>query len=71
MGLLDKVKGALGANVDKATDLVGEHAPKIKDGVDKVAEVVDDKTGRKHSDKIEGVTGKVKGGVDKIVGDGA
>jgi hypothetical protein len=71
MGLLDKAKEQFGANKDKAQDLVQDHAPKIKDGVDKVADVVDDKTGQQHTDKIEGAADKVKDGIDKIAGDGA
>ena len=55
MGLLDKVKGALrgkGAQVTK--------------GIDKVADAVDDKTGHKHSDKIDDVAEKAKDVVDKL-----
>ena len=55
VGLLDKVKGALrgkGAQVTK--------------GIDKVADVVDDKTGHKHSDKIDDVADKAKDVVDKL-----
>jgi ABC-type transporter Mla subunit MlaD len=55
VGLLDKVKGALrgkGAQVTK--------------GIDKVADAVDDKTGHKHSDAIDGVADKAKGVVDKL-----
>ena len=42
MGLLDKIKGMLGGNVDK-----------VKDGIDKAGDMVDDKTGGKFTDKIE------------------
>ena len=42
MGLLDKAKA-----------LLGQHEEKIEGAIDKVAEVVDDKTGGKHTDKIE------------------
>lgn len=42
MGLLDKIKGMLGGNVDK-----------VKDGVDKVGDMVDEKTGGKFTDKID------------------
>lgn len=42
MGLLDKIKGMLGGNVDK-----------VKDGLDKAGDMVDEKTGGKFTDKIE------------------
>ena len=55
MGLLDTLKSTLkgkGKQVDA--------------GIDKVADVVDDKTGGKHTDKIEGAADKAKEIVDKI-----
>ena len=42
MGLLDKIKGMLGGNADK-----------VKEGIDKAGDMVDEKTGGKFSDKIE------------------
>ena len=42
MGLLDKIKGMLGGNADK-----------VKDGLDKAGDMVDEKTGGKFTDKIE------------------
>lgn len=58
MGILDKAKG-----------LIGKNASKADDAIDKVADVVDDKTGGKHSDKIDGAAEKAKGLVDKVEGD--
>ena len=55
MGLLDKVKG-----------LIGKNEEKVDDAIDKVAEVVDDKTGGKHHDKIEGAADKAHEVVDKL-----
>lgn len=55
MGILDKVKG-----------LVGKHEDKAKEGVDKVADVVDDKTGGKHTEKIEDAADKAKDAIDKL-----
>ena len=52
----------------KAADLVDEHGDKIKDGIDKVADVADDTTGGKHSDKIDAAAEKAKGAVDKLAG---
>jgi len=42
MGLFDKVK-----------DLAGQHADKVEGAIDKVAGVVDEKTGGKYADHIE------------------
>ena len=42
MGFLDKIKG-----------LAGEHAEKVEGAIDKVADVVDEKTGGKYADQID------------------
>jgi len=42
MGLLDKIKAMLGGNADK-----------VKDGLGKAADMVDEKTDGKFSDKID------------------
>ena len=42
MGLLDKIKGMIGGNADK-----------VKDGLGKAGDMVDEKTGGKFSDKID------------------
>lgn len=55
MGLLDTVKKALRGNKDK-----------IEGGIDKVVDVVDDKTGGKHTDKLEGAADKAKDLVNKL-----
>ena len=39
--------------LDKAKDLLGKHEEKVESAIDKVAEVVDEKTGGKHTDKID------------------
>lgn len=55
MGLLDKAKALIGKNANKA------------DGaIDKVADVVDDKTKGKHTDKIDGAADKAKDLIDKL-----
>lgn len=59
MSIMDKAKGLLGKNRDKA-----------KAGVDKAADVIDDKTGGKHSDQIESGAEKVKDVIDGLA-DGA
>ena len=55
MGLLDTIKNAIKGNKDK-----------VEAGIDKVVDVVDDKTGGKHTDKIEGAADKAKDIVDKL-----
>ena len=54
MGFLDEAK-------DKLTDAVDQHGDKIADGIDKAADVVDEKTGGKHDDKIDLGTGQGQG----------
>lgn len=44
MGMLDKIK-----------DLANKNKDKVADGVDKATDVVDDKTGGKHTDKLDQV----------------
>lgn len=56
MGLFDKVK-----------KLADEHAEKVEGAIDKVAEIVDDKTGGKYSDQIDKGAETAKG----VVGDEA
>ena len=58
MGLLDSIKNALGGNADK-----------VKDGIDKAGDMVDDKTGGQYSDKIDMAAEKAKDVVDQLDGD--
>ena len=58
MGLLDKIKGLLGGN-KKA----------VKDGVDKVADVVQSKAPDSVDDKVEMAADKVKDVIDSVEGD--
>ena len=55
MGILHKVKG-----------LVGKHETQVKNGIDKVAQTADEKTGGKHTDKIASAAEKAKAQVDKL-----
>jgi MT0933-like antitoxin protein len=68
MGMLDKAKEMFSTGKDKAQDLTKENAPKMKDGIDKAAGFVKDKTGGKHDDQVDDLAVKAKGGVDKIAG---
>lgn len=56
MGMFDKIK-----------DLADEHANQVEDAIDKVADVVDDKTGGKYTKQIDKGAQKAKG----LVGDDA
>lgn len=58
MGLMDKIKGLLGANKDA-----------VKGGIDKVADVVESKTPDSIDDKVEMAADKVKDVVDGITPD--
>jgi len=54
--------------LDKAKDLVAGNKDKVKDGIDKAADLADDTTGNQHTDKIEDVAEKAKDAVDKLDG---
>ncbi|MFK8026406.1 MAG: antitoxin [Ilumatobacter sp.] len=47
---------------DKAKDLADQNKEKIADGVDKATDVIDEKTGGKHTDNLQ----KVDDAVDKF-----
>jgi hypothetical protein len=51
---------------DKAKDLIGDHEEAIKDGVDKAADVVADKVGEGHADKVEQGAEKLKDVIDGL-----
>lgn len=54
MGLLDKIKGMLSGNADKA-----------KAGIDKAGDMIDDKTGGKFADKVDMAQEKAGDMLDK------
>lgn len=58
MGLLDKIKG-----------LTKGREKQIKQGIDKVADVVEKKVPDQHDAKIDQAADKAKGLVDKLDGD--
>ena len=62
MGFLDKLKGKAG----KAKTAAAGHTDQIEDGIDKGAKLVDDKTGGKYTEKIEGAADKAKDVVEKL-----
>ena len=55
MGFIDKIKDVVGGNADKA------HG-----AIDKAGDVIDDKTGHAHTDKIDMATEKAKDVVDGL-----
>jgi len=61
MGFLDDAK-------NKLSDAVDDHGDKIAAGIDKAADVADDKTGGKYSDKIDTAADKLKDGLDSLDG---
>ncbi|MEU6815945.1 antitoxin [Streptomyces sp. NPDC046860] len=66
MGLFDNVKAALGPAKDKVTDLARQHGDKVQGGIDKAAQVVDERTKGKYTDKIHAGTDKAKEAVDRL-----
>ena len=52
--------------LDKAKDAIQGKEKQIDDAIDKAADVIDDKTGGKHADKIDSAAQKAKDAVDKI-----
>lgn len=52
---------------DKAQDFVGDHADQIKQGVDKVGDMIGDKIG--HEEQVEKAESAISGFVDKLAGD--
>ena len=55
MGLIDTLKNALKGK-----------SKQVESGIDKVADVVDDKTGGKHTDKIDDAAEKARDFVEKL-----
>jgi ABC-type transporter Mla subunit MlaD len=50
----------LGDIAGKAKDLISGNPDKVEEGIDKAAELVDDKTGGKFTDQIDGAADKLK-----------
>jgi hypothetical protein len=55
MGLLDSLKG-----------LVKGRKPQVKEGIDKAADVIDDKVPAQHADTVDKVAEAAKDAVDKL-----
>ena len=50
---------------DKAKDLLNEHNDKVDQGIDKAAEVIDQKTGGQHTEQINQGAEQAKQAMDK------
>jgi hypothetical protein len=53
---------------DKAKDLANEHNQQVDQAVDKMADLVDEKTGGQHTEQIDQAAQQVKDGVDDVSG---
>lgn len=61
MGKLDELK-------DKAKNAVTENRDRIEDGLEKAGEMINQRTGGKHADKIDKGLAKAQEGLDKAEG---
>jgi hypothetical protein len=59
MGMMDDMK-------NKAREAIEKNRDKIDQGMHKAAELANEKTGGKHSDKIDGMVERGKGALDKL-----
>ncbi|MBD0707719.1 MULTISPECIES: antitoxin [unclassified Streptomyces] len=66
MSLLDSLKDKIGPAKDKVTELAQQHGDKIDQGLDKAAQLVDEKTKGKYSDQIHTGADKAKEALDRI-----
>ncbi len=66
MSLLDNLRARLGPAKGKISDLAKEHGDKVGRGLDKAAQMVDEKTKGRYSDRIHTGTDRAKGAVDRL-----
>lgn len=62
MGFMDKLK----SKTAKLKDTAADHVDQIEGGIDKGADLIDDKTSGKYHDKIESAADKAKDAVKKL-----
>ena len=53
---------------DKAKDLLNEHSDKVDQGIDKAAELIDQKTGGQHTEQIDQAAEQAKQAMDNTGG---
>jgi hypothetical protein len=63
--------GDLGDLVEQAKDLVDDHAKEIKQGINQLADVVDDQVSKDQRGTVHDVADAAKGLVDEVAGDSA
>lgn len=56
---------------DKVGDMAKEHQDKVNDGIEKVGDVVDEKTGGKYADKVDQAQDFARDQFGKLAGDKA
>lgn len=65
MGIFDKAKQFVNEHADQAERLIAENKDKIKDGIEKAGDFVDQKTGGKYADKVDQAQNAAGDFVDK------
>jgi len=63
--------GDLGDLVEQAKDLVDDHAKEIKQGINQLADVVDDQVSKDQRGTVHDMADAAKGLVDEVAGDSA
>lgn len=67
MGFLERLKGKDSAEVvDRAREQVAEHHEDIGTAIDRVAELADQATDGKHTERIEEAAAKLKEAADRL-----
>ena len=51
---------------DKAKDLLGQHGDKVDQGIEKLGDLVDEKTGGQHADKVDTAQEKIREQLGKL-----
>jgi hypothetical protein len=68
MSFMDKAKGLADQAKSAATQAVDKAGPKIADGIEAAKHVVDERTGRRHTDKLDSAAEKAKDVLDDLDG---
>ena len=54
---------------DSISDAAKDHEAKIEEGIEKIGDFIDEKTGGKFADQVDNVQDLANEGLDKITGD--
>jgi MT0933-like antitoxin protein len=68
MGLMDKAKDMVGRHKDTASDAVDQHSDSIDQHLDTGTAAVDERTGGRHTEHLEGGADRVRDGLDSLDG---